>query len=141
MGRKRTKIDLDVLRKLAGAHLTQGDIAAIMGMPRRTLEDALARGDEVRAAYDEGRADTRQEISGEIKRRAMAGETNGADMLLKHLHVTLCEKPEKLQIETSEKGEKTPGMSGEATRRAMAKLMGENPNDPLAGTEDDGTED
>jgi hypothetical protein len=54
-GRPPTPIDLDVVRRAAGIGCTVDEIAAVLGVPRRTLYDRMEQDLEIRCALDEGR--------------------------------------------------------------------------------------
>jgi hypothetical protein len=54
-GRPPTPIDLDVVRRAAGIGCTVDEIAAVLGVPRRTLYDRMEQDLEIRRALDEGR--------------------------------------------------------------------------------------
>lgn len=138
MGRPAFKIDLEVLEGLAGLRLSQADIAGIMGCSVRTIEKGLAEDEAVRAAYDKGQAGMKEKVRTEVLRRAMSKNEDGSWQLLMHLDKTQCGATEKIEIEHKSSTDEEPGMSIETKRRSMAELMGENPNDPGSGLEDDG---
>ena len=54
-GRPPTPIDLDVVRRASGIGATVDEIAAVLGVPRRTLYDRMEQDPEIRHALDEGR--------------------------------------------------------------------------------------
>jgi hypothetical protein len=54
-GRPPTPIDLDVVRRAAGIGATVDEIAAVLGVPRRTLYDRMEQDPEIQHALDEGR--------------------------------------------------------------------------------------
>jgi hypothetical protein len=54
-GRPPTRIDLDVVRRAAGIGCTVDEIAAVLGVPRRTLYDRMEQDPEIQRVLDEGR--------------------------------------------------------------------------------------
>jgi hypothetical protein len=54
-GRPPTPINLDVVRRAAGIGCTVDEIAAVLGVPRRTLYDRMDQDPEIQRALDEGR--------------------------------------------------------------------------------------
>lgn len=55
-GRPPRKIDAQILRRLGGIGATIAEAAVVLGVPLRTLEDHLGRDEDLRAAWDSGRA-------------------------------------------------------------------------------------
>jgi hypothetical protein len=54
-GRPPTPIDLAIVRRAAGLGATVDEIAALLGVPRRTLYDRMEQDPEIQQALDEGR--------------------------------------------------------------------------------------
>lgn len=66
MGRKKIDIDLDKVAELAGRGLTQGEIAACLGVSLRTIEGRKAQVAEFADAIERGKASAAREVSNKL---------------------------------------------------------------------------
>lgn len=66
MGRKKIEIDLDKVAELAGRGLTQGEIAACLGVSLRTIEGRKAQVAEFAEAIERGKASAAREVSNKL---------------------------------------------------------------------------
>lgn len=58
-GRPPTPIDIEIVRRTAAIGCTMEEVAAVLGVPRRTLYDRMEQDPEIQRALDEGRAEGR----------------------------------------------------------------------------------
>jgi hypothetical protein len=58
-GRPPTPIDTEIVRRTAAIGCTMEEVAAVLGVPRRTLYDRMEQDPEIQRALDKGRAQGR----------------------------------------------------------------------------------
>ncbi len=136
---RKAPINLEQLHKLAAIMARQDEIAAFFGISKSTFKRRLTDYPEVRDAYESGRERFRMTLRRRMVSIAMSPRKDAGRMCI---WLSKQELGMREKADLSVTGdERTPGMSFETVRVGMAELMGEDPNDPEAGTEDDGTED
>jgi hypothetical protein len=82
LGRPRTPIDADELRRVAAQGLNLGQTAARFGLSRRRLLERLVEQPELRRAIDEGRAAGIDQISNALFEAGLRGNVAAAKFYL-----------------------------------------------------------
>ena len=82
LGRPRTAIDPNELRRLAGQGLNLAQTAACVGLSRRRLLERLAEEPELRQALNEGRAEGVDQISNALFQAGINGSVTAAKFYL-----------------------------------------------------------
>lgn len=82
LGRPRTRIDVDELRRLAGQGLNLAQTAARFGLSRRRLLERLVEEPELRQAINEGRAEGIDQISNALFQAGISGNVAAAKFFL-----------------------------------------------------------
>lgn len=135
---KRFDVDLEQVHKLAAMMSTQAEIAAILGMSQITFKRRLRDNPAIREAYDSGKERFRTVIRRRMLSIGMSRRSDAGKMCI-WLSKQALGMSDKAHLRVED--DRTPGMSAERKRQAMAELMGEDPRDPDSGMEDDGEED
>ena len=135
---RKEPIDLEVVHKLAALFCKQDEIAAFLGISRHTFIRRMADCQEVRDAYESGIERYKSTLRRRMFSIAMSARKDAGNMCI-HLSKHVLGMGDKQIITIDDEGNE-PGMSGEGTRKAMARLMGDDPRDPDACMEDDGKE-
>lgn len=126
-----TPEQVDTLELLAGFGNTVEEAAAVLGVSTRTLARRIKTSPEAADAWANGKARLRHECH----RRVLSGMRAGNERLTIFAAKNWAGMRDQHHVEVaSEK----PAPTGETVRRRMAELMGEDPNNPAAGMEDDG---
>lgn len=135
---RKFPIDLEVVHKLAAIMATQEEISAFIGISRSTFTRRLDDCQEVRDAYESGRERFRMTLRRRMVSIGMSRRKDAGRMCiwLSKQELGMSDK-KNIRLEDGT----TPGMSEEMKRQAMAELMGEDPNNPESGLEDDGEAD
>lgn len=76
---KATDEDLKKVKLYAGLGATQEDTARLIGIS----VDTLTRNDNTKAAFEEGKAETKAKVAGALVRKALSGDTASAIFYLK----------------------------------------------------------
>ena len=82
LGRPRTPIDADELRRLAGQGLNLAQTAACFGLSRRRLLERLAEQPELRQAIVEARAEAIDKVSNALYQAGIRGNVAAAKFFL-----------------------------------------------------------
>lgn len=123
-------IDLQDVYKLAALLSTQEHIAAYLGMSKRTFKRYMDLDPRIREAWEQGRANMERTLLRRMVRIGFSRRADAGRMCI-WLSKNVLGFSDKVDVKDSTG--RTPGMTQESKRAAMAELMGEDPANPMAG--------
>jgi len=123
--------EIDQLETMAGYRMSQEQIASVIGISRRSLINRMEDQPGVREAWDRGQSIVEEKIKTALMRE---GVEKGDVKALVFLAKNFANMTDGHSVTIEEKGP----TSRENLRKAMAQLMGQDPNDPASGLEPEG---
>lgn len=138
MARPKLPIDLGQVRVLAGVGCTQGQIAAALGMTRRTFERRLATDNDLREALEIGAGKGEVSILQKQFEKAMKGDTT----MLIFLGKVRCGQVEPSRLELTGRNGGPMEVKDVSAEKRIAGLLArvaariaeeQNPQEPSGG--------